>query len=533
MEARMVSKTVVFSAWILCALLAANVSAKLLAFPSAQGFGANATGGRGGMVYHVTTLSETGTGSITDACSQSNRTIIFDVGGVISIINRINVADNVTIAGQTAPGDGIVLYGFGLITNGTNIIVRYLSILGSLANMPEDKCAVTWDGSKNVIYDHCTIGWGRWDCMHVTNDSTITLQYCIIGEGIDPQRFGAITDGTRNWTVHHNLWIDQKSRNPKMKCFLQYINNVVYNWGCCGIVGGHSAADNYQDVINNYFIAGPNSTADYLSDWTATDHAYSSGNYVDMNKDGVLNGIPVTTADFSSAGATVQTSPYLTSPVPVTTESAANAYTTVLNKAGASLHRLSMDNRLIGHLKSLGKEGANIADESVVGGVGTVKGGTPLTDTDQDGMPDAWETAHGLNPSSATDRNGTNLSSDGYTNLEVYLNELAGDNGSTAAQDSERPALKGASAQETMTARFTGRALVITAPAGMNVRLDFFNAAGQALGYGCNVHCKKGETAIVIDKSKAPRFPRGVILIEVRGEKGLRYVIPCKGGPDA
>lgn len=506
--------------------MAGDVSAKLLAFPTAQGFGANATGGRGGTVYHVTTLNETGAGSITDACSQSNRTVVFDVGGVINIVNRINVADNVTLAGQTAPGDGIVLYGFGIITNGANIVVRYLTILGNFVNMPSDKCTITWDGSNNVIYDHCTIGWGRWDCMHVTNDSNITLQYCIIGEGIDPQRFGAITDGTRNWTVHHNLWIDQKSRNPKMKCFLQYINNVVYNWGCCGIVGGHSAAVNYQDVINNYFIAGPSSSADYLSDWTATDNAYSSGNYVDMNTDGVLNGVPVTTADFASAGATVRTSPYLTSPVPVTVESAASAYATVMNKAGASLHRLTMDNRLINQLKSLGKQGTNIADESVVGGVGTVKGGTAPADADQDGMPDAWEKAHGLNANSAADRNGTDLSTDGYTNLEVYLNELAGDNGTTTVvQDNERPDVTGASVLKTMSARMNGRTLIVTVPMSMNVRIDFLNASGRALCNGWERRLAQGSTALLLDR----KLPRGVVLVRMQGENGLNQIVKCKG----
>ena len=518
-------KTIMPFICILCAFFAGDSFAKLLAFPTAQGFGANATGGRGGTVYHVTTLNETGTGSITDACSQSNRTVVFDVGGVINIINRINVADNITLAGQTAPGDGIVIYGFGIITNGNNIIVRYLTILGSLANMPEDKCTITWDGSNNVIYDHCTIGWGRWDCMHVTNDSNITLQYCIIGEGIDPQRFGAITDGTRNWTVHHNLWIDQKSRNPKMKCFLQYIDNVVYNWGCCGIIGGHSAAVNYQDVINNYFIAGPSSDADYLSDWTATDNAYSSGNYVDMNKDGALNGIPVTTADFSSAGATVRTSPYLTAPVPVTVESAADAYTSVVNKAGASLHRLTMDNRLIGQLKSLGKQGTNIADESAVGGVGTVKGGTPLTDSDQDGMPDTWEKAHGLNPNSAADRNATNLSADGYTNLEVYLNELAGDNGTTAVQDNKRPAAHGASVLKTMSARISGGSLKVTASVAMNVRLDFLNASGRALCNSMEMSVTPGETSLTLDK----KFSNGVVLVRMRGGNVLDKIVKCKG----
>jgi pectate lyase len=523
----MFSKTAVFFQCILFVIMAHNASAKLLAFPTAQGFGANATGGRGGTVVHVTTLSETGAGSLADACSQSNRTVVFDVGGVINIKTRINVADNVTLAGQTAPGDGIVIYGFGIITNGHDIIVRYLSILGSLANMDQDKCAVTWDGSKNVIYDHCTIGWGRWDCMHVTQDSLITLQYCIIGEGIDPQRFGAITDGTRNWTVHHNLWIDQKSRNPKMKCFLQYINNVIYNWGCCGIVGGHSAAVNYQDVINNYFIAGPSSSADYLSDWTATDNAYSSGNYVDMNKDGVLNGIPVTTADFSSAGATVRTTPYLTAPVPVIVETAASAYATVMNKAGSSLHRLTMDNRLISQLKSLGKEGANIADESVVGGVGTVKSGTPLADADQDGIPDEWEKAHGLNPNSAADRNATNLSPDGYTNLEVYLNELAGDGAVAVSRDNQQPALKDAEARKALTARLSVRSLLITTAFAMNARLEFLDASGQALRPARCVRLTAGENAVKFDKSNTVRLSSRVLFMQLSGEKGLRYIIKC------
>jgi hypothetical protein len=363
--------------------------------------------------------------------------------------------------------------------------------------------------------------------MHVTQDSLITLQYCIIGEGIDPQRFGAITDGTRNWTVHHNLWIDQKSRNPKMKCFLQYINNVVYNWGCCGIIGGHSAAVNYQDVINNYFIAGPSSSADFLSDWTATDNAYSSGNYVDMNKDGVLNGIPVTTADFSSAGATVRTSPYLTSPVPVTVETAADAYTTVMSKAGSSLHRLTMDNRLITQLKSLGKTGTNIADESVVGGVGAVKGGTPLADADQDGMPDAWEKAHGLNANSAADRNGTNLSTDGYTNLEVYLNELAGDGEVTGARNDQSLALKNAGARIAINARLSGRVLTITSPLAMNVHLDFLDASGQALCLGRDLRLAQGENTVLFDKSNSARLSSGVLFIQMRGEKGLQQIVKC------
>jgi hypothetical protein len=244
-----------------------------------------------------------------------------------------------------------------------------------------------------------------------------------------------------------------------------------------------------------------------------------------MNKDGVLNGIPVTPADFSSAGATVRTSPYLTAPVPVTVESAADAYTSVMNKAGASLHRLTMDNRLIGQLKSLGKQGTNIADESAVGGVGTVKGGTPLMDSDQDGMPDTWEKAKGLNPNSAADRNATNLSSDGYTNLEVYLNELAGDNGSTAARDNERPAFVGVDVNKTAGARINGRSLVVISSTAMNVHLDFLNASGRALCRSREMRVALGETALLLDK----RLSGGIVLVRMRGENGLDKIVKCKG----
>jgi hypothetical protein len=184
-----------------------------------------------------------------------------------------------------------------------------------------------------------------------------------------------------------------------------------------------------------------------------------------------------------------------------------------------------MDNRLIGQLKSLGKQGTNIADESAVGGVGTVKGGTPLTDSDQDGMPDTWEKAHGLNPNSATDRNGTNLSADGYTNLEVYLNELAGDNGSTAARDNERPAYTGANIFKIMAARISGSSLKVTTSVAMNVRLDFLNASGRALCNSMEMSVTPGETSLTLDK----KFSNGVVLVRMRGGNVLDKIAKCKG----
>ena len=393
--------------------------AQQLAFPGAEGFAAYATGGRGGKVVHVTNLKASGTGSLADAVSQSGRIVVFDVGGVIDITNAsITIKSDITIAGQTAPGEGITIYGGRVIASGSkNIIMRYIRMRGG-KSVNQKKCTLTLDDCENVIMDHCSVSWGPWDNVHITNANNITWQHCIISEGIEPQRFGSITDGTRNWTVCHNLWIDNKSRNPKMKCYLQYYNNVVYNYGM-GIIGGHSAADNYQDAVNNYFIAGPSGSQKYFDDWTSTDHLYSTGNYFDGNCDGKLNGTLIT--DYNSA--TPMQKPYFNVKHPTRVETAAGAYATAVEHVGASRVRDCHDRRFIDQLTSLGKKGAFIANEGDVGGIGTVRGGTAPTDTDRDGMPDDWETENGLNPK--TNDAAAYTLGGGYTNIEHYINSLA------------------------------------------------------------------------------------------------------------
>lgn len=412
-------KKMIFCLATLLFLTANTVSAQQPAFPGAEGFAANATGGRGGKVVHVTNLNASGAGSLADAVSQSNRIVVFDVGGVIDITNAsITIKSNITIAGQTAPGQGITIYGGRVIASKSkNVIIRYIRMRGG-KSVNQSKCTLTLDECENVILDHCSISWGPWDNVHIANANNITWQHCIISEGIEPQRFGAITDGTRNWTVHHCLWADNKSRNPKMKCYIQYYNNVVYNYAM-GIIGGHSAADNYQDVMNNYFIAGPNGSYKYFDDWTSTDHLYSTGNYYDGNTDGQLNGTLIT--DHHSA--TAMQKPYFQSSATVSLETAAEAYQTIANQCGASRVRDSHDLRIIDHLTSLGKRGAFIANENDVGGIGTVAGGTAPTDTDRDGMPDDWERLNGLNPT-ANDAAAYTLG-EGYTNIEHYINSLA------------------------------------------------------------------------------------------------------------
>ncbi|MCH5175251.1 MAG: hypothetical protein J1F40_05145 [Prevotellaceae bacterium] len=396
-----------------------TVGAQQLAFPGAEGYGAYASGGRGCEVVHVTNLNAAGAGSLADAVSQPNRFVVFDVGGVIDITGKsITIASNITIAGQTAPGEGITIYGGRVIASKSkNIIMRYIRMRGG-KSVNSSKCTLTLDECQNFIMDHCSVSWGPWDNVHIKDANNVTWQYCINSEGIEPQRFGSITDGTRNWTIHHCLWADNKSRNPKMKCYLQYYNNVVYNYGM-GIIGGHSAADNYQDVVNNYFIAGPDGSAKYFDDWTATDHLYSSGNYFDGNCDGQLNGTLIT--DYHNA--TPMANPNFNTTHPMNVETAEKAYYTIVDHVGASRVRDIHDKRILEQLTSLGKKGSFIANEDNVGGIGTVANGPKPKDTDNDGMPDEWEMENGLNPM-VNDANGYDLGG-GYTNIEHYVNSLA------------------------------------------------------------------------------------------------------------
>ncbi|TDH24276.1 hypothetical protein EXU57_15715 [Segetibacter sp. 3557_3] len=395
------------------------LTAQQLAFPGAEGFGRFAIGGRNGSVYHVTNLADSGAGSFRDAVSAPDRIIVFDVAGVIKIKNKISAASRITIAGQTAPGQGVVVYGDGVSFKDSSII-RFMRFRGSI-DMPRGGCTVVADNLKDIIFDHVTIEWGRWDNLHIKNSTNVTMQYCLIGEPLDPQRFGALFEGPTNVTIHHSLWVDNQSRNPKAKAGIEYINNVVYNWGSSGFVGGHSAADHFQDIVNNYFIAGPNSTDNFLSMFSATDHVYHSGNYVDLDKNGTLNGRLVLDSDFVREKATLVASKQNNPSVSLHPEPAAAAFQTVIRTAGASLQRDAIDQRIINYVKTLGKEGKIFKTEVDAGGQAEIKAEAAPKDTDSDGMPDAWERRHGLkvNANDAFKKNGK-----GYTNIELYINGL-------------------------------------------------------------------------------------------------------------
>jgi pectate lyase len=413
-------KSILFIAFALCVQF---ISAQQLAFPGADGFGKHALGGRGGSVYHVTNLNDSGPGSFRDAVSQPKRTVVFDISGVIKIQSKLTVASFITIAGQSAPGDGIVVYGNGIsMTGATDVIIRHIRFRGSVA-MGRGACTVSSDNTKDIIFDHVSIEWGRWDNFHIKDSKDITVQYCLLGEGINPQMFGALLENPTNITIHHCLWVDNQSRNPKAKAGIEIINNVVYNWGSNGLVGGHSGALHHQDIINNYFIAGPNSSHAFIGMFSATDHVYHAGNMVDMNKNGKLDGRIVTDEDFLKTGATLEPKTQNSSFALTGIELPEVACKKVLAQAGASLHRDDIDKRLVGYVKSLGKTGKVIKAESEVGGQKDMKPATAKKDTDGDGIPDSWESKHQLNPNDPQDAN--RINPDGYSSLETYLNELA------------------------------------------------------------------------------------------------------------
>ncbi len=409
---------------------ARGASAAARAFPGAEGFGATVTGGRGAKVVHVTSLSDSGAGSLREALSAGNRTVVFDVGGVITVNSQLVVAgDNVTIAGQTAPGHGITVYGDGTSVSGRkNVIIRYLRMRQGIDSESGTKALNVTDGA-NMIFDHISVQWGRWDTIGLTGStSSVTIQYSLMGESIDPQRFGGLVDSADKITLSHNLWINSQSRNPKFKANGQYINNVVYNWGANGLGGGHSSAAWYEDVINNFFIKGPSSTGGFVTGYDTTDHVFNSGNLADLDRDGMLSGRAVVAGDFQGdAPPTFETAAHNLPPVAVTVEIAMAAYAHVIAEAGASLCRDAVEERLLGHVASLGTKGAVVNDETAVGGQPAMdKVSRPAGfDTDGDGMPDKWEAAQGLNASDGSD-GAADPDGDGYTNLEDYLNALAG-----------------------------------------------------------------------------------------------------------
>ena len=400
--------------------------AELLAFPGAEGFGRNAVGGRGGSVYHVTNLNDSGPGSFRDAVSAPKRTVVFDVCGVIRIKDRIVVSKNITIAGQTAPGGGITVYGNGLSFSGADgAIVRYMRFrMGKSGDKGKDAIAIA-DGS-NMIFDHVSVSWGRDETFSISGeDDFFTIQDSIIAQGLDTHSCGGLLQNWGGISILRTLYIDNHTRNPKVKGVNQFINNVVYNWRAAGYILGDSSAESHANVCGNYYISGPQTGRSApFSHANENFRLFAENNFYDANANGILDGAIVERNDYGPV--TWQTAAYEYPQIAVV-YTPSTAYKMIVSAAGASLpQRDRVDRFLIRELTTLGERGKIIADEKQLPtkGPDPIAGGKTPTDTDQDGMSDLWENAiDGLDPTIA-DNNG-DIDNNGYTNLEDYLNWLA------------------------------------------------------------------------------------------------------------
>ena len=414
----------------------------LLAFPGAQGWGRFAKGARASSsptIYHVTNLNDSGTGSFRDAVSQPNRIIVFDVAGTIKIKSGIVFSKNLTVLGQTAPGDGVQIYGDRVSFSGAdNLIVRFMRFrMGkSAASGQKDACGVANGG--NMIFDHLSVLWGRdenfsisWDNKG-TSPHDITIQNSIIGQGLQSHSCGGLIQTEGGVTLFRNLYIENKTRNPKVKHLNQFINNVVYNWGNggCYLMGRESSGNSWAEIVNNYFVKGPWDTGyKPLQEGNDNFQFYGDGNYYDDDRDGQLNGHLYTDAEYDASGALRRASvaEITNSPkeFPVITElmTAEEAIKWIIDSVGASLPaRDDVDQYLIDELASFGTGGSNggISDETSLPhkGTGMVSPGNKPQDSDNDGIPDEWETANGLNPNDASDA--VKVAANGYLNIENY-----------------------------------------------------------------------------------------------------------------
>ena len=415
---------------LLVSLLGLSIShAQQLAFPGAQGFGQYATGGRGGTVYHVTTLADSGTGSFRDAVSQGGRTIVFDVGGYINLGSAVIASSGITIAGQTAPGGGIGVSGNEVSFYGkNNIICRNFRFRqgGSATGSSAVNIGASSGTANNMIFDHISVEFGQWDSVDAVNTSGVTVQNSIIADPIN-QQFGAHVEGY-NLTWYGNIWANAHNRQPLCKADTIYINNVVYDFAAAYTTGDTGAAHNH-DIINNYFITGPSSTApqdDFFQINGYKQNLYFTGNLLDSDRNGLLGGNTTTPSpDNNGRTGNILSAPWSSVTPTIPTYSTVAAYRVNVSQSGA-LPRDPLDAQVVGQVMSLGTSGAIITSPGATGlangGYGTIDSGTALTDSDQDGMPDIWETATGSNPLVADNNT---VAADGYTLLEHYLNWLA------------------------------------------------------------------------------------------------------------
>ncbi|MBI3205333.1 MAG: hypothetical protein HYZ29_27590 [Myxococcales bacterium] len=452
----------------------------LRAFPGAEGFGANAKGGRGGDVYHVTTLADGGPGSLREGINSATgpRTIVFEVGGEIKLESRLVInKSNLTLAGQTAPGDGITIRDRSVdIDKAHDIVVRFLRMRrGDIDILASGKPTgsvgldtVSIDDSKDVIFDHVSLSWSCDELFGIVQNQNVTIQWALMAEPLgDPKlhpygtehAFG-LNISASTLTLHHSLLANYVMRGPQFEANdatnsqgydvqMEAVNNVFFDYEhsgsryTAGIETNPSAASNIDFRFHfrkNLYLYDPNASP-RAEIHTELKHGVSSqvkvhvaGNIgphrkTDTGSEWSLvwtsNTTPssVITNAPSNVKAQMSNAPLFSPPVAVTEQSAQDAYDAVLARAGAWKKRDAVDQRIV---KNVGdrKWSAYLHSQSEVGGFPPLQSGTAVADVDRDGMADAWELSVGLNPADAADRNG-DLDKDGWTNLEEYLADLA------------------------------------------------------------------------------------------------------------
>ena len=436
---------------ILASLFVAESAVSALAFPGAEGFGAQSLGGRGGKVLFVTNLNDGGPGSLRSAVeAEGPRTVVFHVSGTIALKKTLAIRNShITIAGQTAPGDGICLKDYGLSIAADHVIVRYIRCRPG-GNSGAEPDAISISKGRDIIVDHCSASWSVDETLSASTSrglGNVTVQWCIISESLNDSAhhkgahgYGALIRGGwgEGYTYHHNLFAHHKARLPRPGNYndrskdpdgfiFDFRNNVIYNWG--GNFAGYNADGSNgvssitkMNFVGNYYKRGVNSSGDLaFSESTRSAKAWFGGNC--MN--GEYPTEPWYLVRFSKFSP-LDIQAYIQSePIPVQavrTEDAVTAYRRVLAEAGAVLpKRDSVDARVIAEVRS--GTGGIINDEADVGGWPELKSAEPPKDTDWDGMPDEWEKRHGLDPENSSDRNG-DTDRHGYTNLEEYLNGI-------------------------------------------------------------------------------------------------------------
>lgn len=437
--------------------LVAQPSPSPLAFPGAEGAGARTPGGRGGRVLEVTTLADAGPGSLRAALEEKGpRTVVFRVGGLIELKSRLQINEPfVTVAGQTAPGDGICIKGETTEINTHDVILRYLRFRRGELKRRDDALGGYPQG--NIILDHLSASWGldenlslyRWlekgpDGKDIKRPTTnMTIQWCISSEALDLNNhaFGG-TMGGKNVSIHHNLFASNTGRNPSIGYgdHVDFRNNVVFNWQHRTLDGGD--ATSHLNVVNNYFKPGPAcgqgdiqfricrpQHLDMFAEGTTPGKWFVADNVVEGNEKVTQNnwegGVQFDEPDIKRLGSVESVIAKVRGAAPwpapkLTEQRAAEAYALVLERAGATLpKRDAVDRRIIASVKSgkptVGKNGI-LTTPADAGGWPSYKGGSAPKDSDHNGLPDAWEKRHKLR-----DTNG-DADGDGYTNLEEYLN---------------------------------------------------------------------------------------------------------------